>query len=51
MSIVRRARATNLSAYDTSYLLLAERLGGVLLTSDGPLRRAALSLGTKVLLP
>jgi predicted nucleic acid-binding protein len=51
LTLVQRARATNLSTYDTSYLLLAERVGGMLLTSDGPLRRAALECGTSILIP
>jgi predicted nucleic acid-binding protein len=31
----------NLSAYDAAYVALAEALGALLLTADGPLKRAA----------
>ena len=49
--VVRRARLTGLSAYDTTYLLLAERIGGAILTGDGPLKRAAEAVGLNVLHP
>lgn len=49
--VVRRARAASLSAYDTTYLLLTERLGGALLTGDGPLKRATEATGLRVLRP
>ena len=49
--VVRRARAAGLSAYDTTYLLLAERVGGAVLTGDGPLSRAAEAVGLQVLRP
>ena len=49
--IVRRGRATGLSAYDTTYLLLAERTGGAILTGDGPLARVAEASGLQVLRP
>lgn len=48
---VRLARATGLSAYDTTYLLLAEHVGGAILTGDGPLKRAARAAGLRVLEP
>lgn len=50
-TIVRRAHEASLSAYDTSYLLLAERAGGAILTSDGPLSRAAEASGMTLLRP
>lgn len=40
-SIVETARATGLSAYDASYLLLAVRMSAELITLDEKLRRAA----------
>ena len=49
--VARRANETRLNAYDTTYLMLAENLGGTLLTGDGPLRRAAVALGVAVLTP
>lgn len=47
--LLRTANQKNLSAYDASYLLLAQRLGVSLLAFDGPLRRAALVEGVTVL--
>lgn len=49
--IVDMALHSGLSAYDATYALLAQRLDAPLLTGDGPLRRAAESLGLKVLTP
>lgn len=50
-AILDHAMQTGLSAYDATYALLAARLNAPLLTADGPLRRAAQTLGLKVLTP
>lgn len=50
-SIVEHALRSGLSAYDTTYALLAARLNAPLLTIDGPLRRAAEAFGLEVLKP
>lgn len=42
---VELARTLSLSAYDATYVMVCQRLDAPLLTGDGPLRRAALSLG------
>lgn len=49
--LAEQASLIGLSVYDASYALLARRLDAPILTADGPLRRAAGTLGLKVLLP
>lgn len=49
--VVERASEVGLSVYDTTYLLLAERIGGAMLTGDGRLKRAAETVGLQVLHP
>lgn len=49
--LVRTAEELSLSAYDASYLLLAERLGMPLLTFDRRLRSAAEVRGLELLYP
>lgn len=41
----------NFSAYDATYVALAERLGGALLTADGPLARAVRTHSRLAVLP
>lgn len=50
-TVVETATRLGLSAYDTSYALLARRLDAPLLTGDVRLRKAAESSGLKVLTP
>jgi predicted nucleic acid-binding protein len=44
-AVFAMARATGLTAYDASYLHLAQDLGSPLATFDGPLSQAARQLG------
>ncbi len=44
-SVLILAEQTRLTGYDASYLWLAQRLNAALVTLDGPLRRAAATLG------
>jgi predicted nucleic acid-binding protein len=48
MTLAIQAFELGLSAYDTSYLLLAQKLGCPLATLDKDLRRAAKNCGVKV---
>ncbi len=49
--VIELARTLNLSAYDASYAELARRIGAPLLTRDGALARAALTLGISLARP
>ena len=49
--LFERAIRSGLTAYDTGYLALAERLGAPLLTRDGDLARIASQAGISVLAP
>jgi predicted nucleic acid-binding protein len=49
-AIVATGRRHTLSAYDASYLVLAERLGAALATLDQPLTQAARKAGVQLLI-
>ena len=49
--LAAEAARTGLTAYDASYLMLAQRLGAPLLADDGKLGRAAVVAGVELLRP
>jgi len=46
--VIRLARANNLTAYDASYLWLAQRLKAELVTLDNKMKEAAARIGVVV---